>query len=449
MTLTEYNGKVKLPERYCEEMQELLQEDYPAYLQALEKEPVNALRVNNARIATEDFLSLFPYELERIPWIPNGFYLPEDCKASTHPYYYAGLYYLQEPSAMTPAHVLGAEEGEVILDACAAPGGKSGELSVRLGNSGCLLSNDLSVSRQSATRRHLERFGAKNVLITANDVLSLKESCQETFDRILLDAPCSGEGMFRRDPELIRSWEKRGPEAYATLQKELLKACAGMLKEGGRLVYSTCTFSVKEDEEVLAEVLSEHPELKLIPLQDPHFAPGVRKGLEGCARLYPHRLQGEGHFVALLQKDGERKASVFVKEAEQKLPDFFADVRAGALPGSVVKRGTRFYCTPALPFSRKGLRILNEGVFLGEEGRHGYEPSQALAMALKREDFARSVSFAAEDPRTLKYLRGETVTADSDLHGWVLVCVDGYPLGFAKAEGKTLKNKIDKGWRIV
>ena len=247
----------KLPELFIKNMQDLLQDEYPAYIESFNNERTYGLRVNTAKISVEDFLKISPFELEAIPWTSNGFFYDgEKYKPGRHPYYSAGLYYLQEPSAMTPAEIMPIEEGDFVLDTCAAPGGKSTELAAKLNGSGLLVSNDISNSRAQALLKNLEHFGVANTYVISEDLSKLSDKFANKFDKILIDAPCSGEGMFRKEPSIMKTWIELGNEYYVKLQKQITTSALKMLKDGGMLVYSTCTFSKLEDEEIIKHMLA-------------------------------------------------------------------------------------------------------------------------------------------------------------------------------------------------
>lgn len=472
-------NRIELPECYIEKMKELLGGEFQSYLDSFEAESVNGLRVNTGKISPEELKSMITCELEPVPWIPNGFYYPQEERLSKNVYYYAGLYYLQEPSAMTPASLLPVEPGDMVLDVCAAPGGKSTELGVRLKGKGMLVANDISNSRAKALLKNLELFGIPNICVTSESPEKLAGVFPEFFDKILVDAPCSGEGMFRRDKEMVKSWQEKGPDYYCEIQREIVEQAAAMLKPGGYLLYSTCTFDRNEDEGTVEELLRRHPEMELVKL--PIFD-GAAGGfsLEGCLRLFPHRIKGEGHFVALLQKTGnpertvsknssyggsgecvrlsERNVSVRFDtwsgrrlcEREPELASFldmmnleFEDSRL------VEKNGCVYYLPEGFPADSR-LRFLRTGLLVGELKKGRFEPSQALAMVLSPETFSNTVSFDGDDDRAVRYLKGETVSLtdrEGPVKGWCLVCVDGYPLGFAKGTGMSLKNKYYPGWR--
>lgn len=484
---------MELPVQFEKEMKSLLGEEYSSWLQSFEKENTcfRGLRVNTMKISPVEFLRKSFFALRPVPWTGNGFYLEGEERASRHPYYAAGLYYLQEPSAMTPAAALPVEEGDRVLDLCAAPGGKATELAARLRGTGLLVANDLSNSRAKALLKNLELFGAGNILVTSESPEKLNTWFEGFFDKILIDAPCSGEGMFRKEPSMMRDWEEKGPDYYRQIQKEIVLQAARLLRPGGLLLYSTCTFSVKENEETLLTLLRSEYGFRMLPLALPEavseygFAPGrpelisseakgeglteeEEKGLRLAVRLYPHRIEGEGHFAALLQK-GEKvqeektpcrkkgKSGRQNSMAGGNLPESFREFTS-LLKMSLDERrisfhdGRLYYLPEELAAENiRGLRFLRTGLYLGEiKGKH-FEPSQALAMFLKKEEVKRVLDFPAEDERALRYLKGESLEvediADSEEKGWTLVCVDGFPLGWGKLADGRLKNKYYPGWR--
>lgn len=449
---------MNLPSDYEQEMKELLGAELEAYKKSLELPVMQGLRVNTAKITCEEFEAIIPFSLEKVPWIPNGYFLKEEERASRHPYYFAGLYYLQEPSAMTPASRLPVEPGDYVLDLCAAPGGKATELGGRLMGEGMLLANDISSSRAKALLKNLEMAGIPNVCVTSEDPEVLERNFTGFFDKVLIDAPCSGEGMFHREPRMMEYWKERGPEAYVPVQKKLILQGARMLHGGGMLLYSTCTFSRKEDEEVIEHLLQEMPDMRLkeiLPYEG--FAEGA--GLEKCVRIFPHRMPGEGHFLALLEKsrEGSRpdKENLQTKKRKApKLPDCveeFLSLLSYPIDRENLKLDRdRLYLLPGQMEMPK-LRYLRTGLYLGDVKKNRFEPSQALAMALKPEEFVSCIRLEPEDVRTVKYLKGETLDV-SDLpvekqKGWQLICVRDYPLGFGKLAGGILKNKYYAGWR--
>ena len=305
---------MELPIEFLDSMKELLGEEYEAYLNSFNEKRVYGLRVNTSKISPEEFEKISPFPLTPIPWISNGYYYEGDQKPAKHPYYFAGLYYLQEPSAMTPANVLPIEEGDRVLDVCAAPGGKSTELAAKLNGTGLLVSNDISNSRAKALLKNLELFGISNALILSESPHKLVDRFPEYFDKILIDAPCSGEGMFRKEPAVIKSWLEKGTDFYAKLQREIVTYAVKMLKPGGMLLYSTCTFNPKENEGTIEYLLNLCPELSIVSVQNRYegFGEGLKKyapnvdNIEESIRIWPQRMQGEGHYLVLLKKEGEK-----------------------------------------------------------------------------------------------------------------------------------------------
>lgn len=429
-----------LPDKYLNAMKSLLKDEYDDYLACFDNPQIHSLRVNTSKISVDRFKEIFPYNLEQVPWCKDGFYF-DDLSISKHPYYYAGLYYLQEASAMLPAEVLPIEEGDIVLDACAAPGGKSLKLLDKLNNTGLLVSNDISISRANALLRNIERAGFSNYYVIAKDIIELEEHFPKYFDKILLDAPCSGEGMFRKDKALIESWKERDSEYFSPIQKRLIQACINMLKDGGKLVYSTCTFDVREDEEIIQYALDNNSNIKLLPIEK---YDGFKDANDGYGvKLFPHRIKGEGHYVCLLQKNGnshKRESRVMAKTDIS----FINELNKRFYDGIFEKINDYIYFLK--PINIKGIRVLRSGLLLGKETKYGFEPSQQLAMNLKINEYNNVLNLKSSDNLVEKYLKGETIETNSNLNGMVLVCVDDCPLGFAKAKNGVLKNKIDKGW---
>lgn len=448
---------MRLPEAFVTSMQKMLGSEYDDYRACFEEPKVQGLRVNTSKISVRDFLKITPFHLTPVPWTKNGFYYHGEEPVTRHPHYYAGLYYIQEPSAMLPASRLPIEPGDRVLDLCAAPGGKATELGARLSGMGLLVANDVSNSRAKGLLKNLELFGIGNMLVTSEAPEKLLQYFEGYFDKILIDAPCSGEGMFRRDPAMVKNWEEHGPEYYAGIQREIVKTAVKLLRPGGKLLYSTCTFSEMENEGTIRALLQLHPDMCLLPIEGYE---GFSKGrLPGSVRIFPHKVQGEGHFAALLQKAETVQGEAFCekKQKVRKLPEEL-DAFLARIPKLKEKeeqieiRENKAYLMPdALPGIR-GLRFLRTGLYLGECLKKRFEPSQALAMYLHMEDFPDTVSFSSEDSRTMRYLKGESVELTeaeaAGKKGWVLVGTDGFPLGWAKASNGMLKNKYYPGWRI-
>ena len=440
----------RLSEKYLNKMKELLGDEYDDYLNSFNEKRIHSLRVNNAKISNEEFERICPFKIKRIPWIENGYYFDENDRPSKHPYYYAGLYYLQEPSAMTPANVLPIEKGDIVLDACAAPGGKSLELASKLGDSGLLVSNDISVSRAYSLLKNLELGGHKNIYVMAEDISKLSKKFVKSFDKILIDAPCSGEGMLRKDPSIIKEWEDKGNEYYANLQKDIVKSAVSMLKDGGMMVYSTCTFDKSEDEDIVSYILSLDDDLKLERINEYEgFTRGI--DMDEAIRLYPHKLQGEGHFVALVKKDTPKTVTVKKKHVlkidSKEAEEFIKLIKRDFDDGYFEIINNNLYFIPEYDFEKKGLRILRSGLLMGEIKKHSFEPSMALVLNLKMNEFKNVINLSVDDKRVISYLKGETISVPEAKDGWVLVCVNGYSLGFGKMQSGIMKNKYAKEWR--
>lgn len=467
---------MKLPDEFTARMKVQLGEEFKAFMSCYESQGCAGLRINTAKVSADEFRSLTSFPLEEIPWVKNGFYYDRSEAVTRHPHYYAGLYYIQEPSAMLPASRLPIEAGDVVLDLCAAPGGKATELSAKLNGTGMLVANDVSPSRAKALYKNLALWGSPNCCITGETPEKLLKTFGCSFDKILVDAPCSGEGMFRKDEGLIDSWKERGPEYYAQLQKQILDSAVQMLKPGGMLLYSTCTFAKEEDEDVIASVLAKFPQMHLVQAER---AEGLAQGYapyEKCLRVWPHKVRGEGHFLALLKKEawedceaGKREQEEFelcLKEilaSQKKMPQELRDF-LGCLPERIWKNcvyeqiGEQCLLLPPYKLPKK-LRYLRTGVQAGTIKKGRFEPSQQLAMLLRAEDFLQSLSLPSEDMRLIRYLKGETVElsdeeeallkkASSKTGGWVLICVDGFALGWGKLANGSIKNKYYPGWRL-
>lgn len=471
-----------LPVEFTDRMRRILGEEYGAFEKSYEEARKYGLRVNTKKISPEEFERIAPFHLSRIPWIPGGYYYQEEDAPGRHPLYHAGLYYLQEPSAMTPASILKACPGDKVLDLCAAPGGKATALGAGLLGQGLLVANDISASRAKALLKNVEVFGIPNSYITNAAPARLQERFPEFFDKILVDAPCSGEGMFRKDPDVIRAWYPGKPEECAKTQRDIILRAADMLRPGGYLLYSTCTFAPVENEEVIRYLLEQQPELELqeIPFRE-GFSPGLN-GLEKCVRLWPHRISGEGHFLALLRKKEKAEEGFFHGTCEAReeawqtreerklgknraagkkrggegqrraLEGFLSEVRWNWESDRLeIRNGQVYYISGLLP-KGGGIPFLRNGLYLGEVKKERFEPSQSFAMALRKEEYPAVLDFTWQDGRIIRYLRGETIEISpgesSRESGWQLVCVNGYPLGWGKLVNGLLKNKYHAGWRM-
>lgn len=454
------------PVSFTEKMKNILQNEYEDFLKGYDRTRHYGLRVNRTKLTTEQFQRMCTYDLKPVPWIDNAFEYEDSVSPAKHPYYFAGLYYLQEPSAMTPANLLPITPGERVLDLCAAPGGKATELGAKLNHQGLLVANDISNSRAKALLKNIELFGIPNILVTSEPPERLAERFPAFFDKILIDAPCSGEGMFRKNPGMMKDWETYGPKHYSELQRSIVPHALRMLKPGGMLLYSTCTFSPEENEGTVRFMLGLDSDLEVVDIPNRYegFAPGrpelIENGTEDlkkCVRIWPHKMNGEGHFIALLRKNAKEEPSVKKDKPRREKPlpplleEFLKDCTYPVKGGDLEIQEDRVYLMPEGIKGLKGLRFLRSGLLLGTLTKDRFEPSQAFAMVLKKEQYRAVIDLSSLDHRVIRYLKGETIEVD-DLplkrpKGWQLVCVDGYPLGWGKLVNGSLRNKYLPGWR--
>lgn len=466
-----------LPQSFLDSMKEILGEDYEAFLTGFDGQRQYGLRVNTLKMNLEEFERIAPFHLKKVPWISNGYFYEAEDAPAKHPFYSAGLYYLQEPSAMTPASRLKVQPGERVLDLCAAPGGKATELGAALQGEGLLVANDINTARARALLRNLELFGISNSFVTNEPPHVLAERFPEFFHKIMVDAPCSGEGMFRKNPAVVDSWQEKGPEYFSKLQREIIVQAADMLLPGGMMFYSTCTFSPLENEKTITHLLKERPDMEVIPMEDYEgFAEGLTsyrgevfdESCKLCRRIWPHKMSGEGHFMALLHKKSGTQQQVQqtvsqssiwwekckgLNKEQKAAEDFFSHVNIAYDGKRIDVRGDNLYYLPAPKYDGRGLHFLRNGLFMGEFKKKRFEPSQPFALALHAQDFDQVLDFPADDERLSRYLRGETldvsdlIAGEKKRKGWQLVMVAGHPLGFGKLVNNNLKNKYPAGWR--
>ncbi len=427
-----------LPDAFLQRMQTQLGQEYPQYLNALERPRAVALRFNplkGKRPAVE-------FTGEKVMWEKQGFYYDPVFRPGLHPYHEAGVYYLQEASAMAPVTLLDPQPGERICDLCAAPGGKTTQIAGRMAGEGFLLCNEIVPKRATILSRNIERMGVANAVVTNTSPKMLAQRYSGYFDRVLVDAPCSGEGMFRKEEAAVTDWSEETVRMCARRQLDILHSAADLVRAGGRLVYSTCTFAPEENEQVIEEFLRLHPEFQPEQVDAPWFTPGPN----GSFRLWPHKLLGEGHFAAVLRKTQAREHDV-AQEKGQKLPSQFAEfARAMDIqlpPGKAVFFGNSLYWAPEAMPDIRDMKVLRPGLELGEVKKDRFIPAHALALWLK--NAANVCDYAAESPQIKAYLHGETLPCDCT--GWCLVTVDGYSIGWGKGDGNILKNHYPKGLR--
>ena len=425
-----------LPEQFLNRIKGQLGAEYPAFMESLERPRAVALR-----FAPGKEVKNLPFVGTPVPWEPLGYYYDPEARPGLHPYHECGVYYLQEASAMSAVALLDPQPGERVCDLCAAPGGKSTQIAGRLGGEGLLVCNEFSPKRAKILSQNIERMGVANAIVTNGDTAVLAKKLPGFFDRVLVDAPCSGEGMFRKEEAAVTDWSEETVEMCARRQQEIMANAAHLVRPGGRLVYSTCTFAPAENEELIAWFLETFPEFTPKEVAAPWFAPGPN----GSFRLWPHKLLGEGHFVAVLEKQGGEEAESCLKgEKPPKEWESFAKELGIRLPeGKFISFGKNLYYVPMETPELSGLRVLRAGLSLGEVKKGRFEPDHALALWLG--NTAPSVSFPADSFEVKAYMHGETVAAKHK--GWCVFCVDGFGLGWAKGDGTILKNHYPKGLR--
>lgn len=465
-----------LPKAFLREMEDLLGYEYQAFLDSYRDEKTSAIRVNTLKLPIERFkdLGLFNIDFERdkISWAEEGYYLSGDVNPGKNPLHDAGAYYIQEPSAMSVVGQTPISEGDRILDLCAAPGGKSTYILSRLNHKGLLVSNEINPSRIRALGENLERFGAVNSIITNSDSSNLLTFFKGFFDKIFIDAPCSGQGMFRKDDFAIEDWSQDKVDECVAIQRQLIRDAYQMLRAGGMIIYSTCTFTRQENEAIIEDFLGDYPDANLLDMD----------------RIWPHRDRGEGHFCARItkkaDKQGDQEAQdsdllAFDKDShrdssresakkskkkqkskaksnrknqeylglyEDFATDYLIDggLRKLLEPGLAVKE-ERLHYQP-LDYDLRGLNVLRSGLFIGEFKKNRFEPAHSLAMALKPSDVKNTIDFANDSDEIRAYLRGESIGTGQS-RGWVLVSVEGVSLGWGKESNGILKNKYPKGLR--
>ena len=422
---------MNLPQEFLTRMQKRLGTAYPAFLRCYDAPPVRGVRANLLKCSAQAFKDLAPFADESVPWAEGGFYTASE-KLGHMPAHHAGLFYVQEPSAMCAAPLLDAKPGERVLDLCAAPGGKTTQLAAAMRGEGVLVANEYIYDRARILSQNVERLGVKNCAVISADTAALAKKLPAYFDKILVDAPCSGEGMFRKDAGAIAEWSEENVERCISRQREILDNAAEMLAGGGSLVYSTCTFETGENEEQIAQFLARHPDFVL---KEQHL-------------LLPHEVRGEGHFAALLQKtQGDRlDAPAFPhtcpRAAERAWTEFAQEFFLKVPEGTLTAAGERLYLLPQGLPALAG-NVLRAGLELGSFDGKRFTPAHALAMAAKEGDVR--LTFALSDADCVRWLRGETLPCEGK--GWGIVTWRSYPLGLCKAAGGTLKNHYPKGLR--
>ena len=427
-----------LPEAFLNRVQKQLGPEFPEFMESLERPRAVALRYNPLKGGRP----ALPFTQEGVPWEPEGFYYDPESRPGLHPYHEAGIYYLQEASAMAPVSLLDPQPGERICDLCAAPGGKSTQIAGRMKGQGFLLCNEWSPKRAKILSRNIERMGVANALVTNENVETLADRFSGWFDRVLIDAPCSGEGMFRKEEAAVEDWSQETVEMCARRQADILQYGSKLVRPGGRLVYSTCTFAPEENEMVVEGFLESHPEFVAEQIECPWFEAGEN----GSFRMWPHKLRGEGHFAAVLRRMDGDDGSV-AAAAGEKLPkpwvEFAKDMGIKLPEGKLITFGQNLYWVREEMPELRRLKVLRPGLELGMVKKDRFEPAHALALWLR--DAARIHRLSAQSKEMAAYLHGETVPGNQ--RGWCLVMADDYSIGWGKGDGNCLKNHYPKGIR--
>ena len=447
----------ELPVEFARRMKDLLgEEEYRLYEESFQESAVRAFRVNTEKISVEDFSKIDPFSSEPIPYVETGFYLNYD-KVGNHPFHHAGMIYVQDPGAMATAECLAIDPDWWILDMCAAPGGKSSQLRNKLGENGILISNEIIHSRCKILTGNMERLGFRNSATTCFDPARIAALFPETFDMIMVDAPCSGEGMFRKEEIAIKEWSIENVAHCAQRQKGILEHAAAALRPGGYIVYATCTFSLEENEMVVDDFLQKHPDYELIPVQEVvkrHTSDGI--SFEGCKcanlhearRFYPHRSRGEGQFMAVLHDTRPYVPHAAAKKLPGKIDPVVIDFLKDTLVSYDIEQvslcnGNPVYAAPAL-VPDKGVAF-SCGVTIGEVRKNYVQPHHQFFMAMGSQ-FKRKIELAPDSAELERYLRGEEIPVDCE-NGWAVITTNGCSVGGTKVVSGRAKNHYPKGLR--
>lgn len=449
---------MNLPEKFEERMKNMLQSEYNNFVKAMDETPVfTGIRVNTHKTgAKEAVLSEFG-DLEVVPWCKDGFYVDKSKISGNHPYHIAGLFYFQEPSAMSTVSALPIESDDYILDLCAAPGGKATQAGALLGKNGLLVANEIVKKRANILSDNIERFGLTNAIVTNETPQKLAEKYPKFFDKIIVDAPCSGEGMFRKEPQAVDEWSVPHTVSCGTRQKHILDCAMEMLKGDGYIVYSTCTFAPEENEQVCAYML-ENYNVELVEMQNLEMLSEGKKewsnsnyDMAKTRRIFPNKNKGEGHFVALFRSLGETEKleskSKIDKagEAEKLYRQFEKEFLNTKLDGEFCLFGENLYLKPKNVDIDK-IKVVRAGVHLGIYRKNRFEPSHSLCIALEKKDFKNALNFSCDSEELKKYLMGNTI--DCNRKGWCVVTVNNFPIGWGKASNGILKNHFPKYMRL-
>ncbi|MBR0507937.1 MAG: RsmB/NOP family class I SAM-dependent RNA methyltransferase [Clostridia bacterium] len=421
----------RIPEAFLRRMERQLGAEFPAFSAALDEPPKKALQINTRKTDRETLAKLLNLSLPPLAENPDGAAVPFDFNPNATPLHAAGLFYMQEATAQAPVAALMLPDEPVVLDLCAAPGGKSAQLAAKM-RGGVLVANEIVPSRAETLAGNLERMGVTNAIVTNAEPHPLCERLRERCDAVLVDAPCAGEAMFRKDEQAVRDWSEEHVLTCAVRQRAILDDAANAVKPGGQLLYATCSFSPQENEETAQWFLDRHPGFSLVSTR----------------RLYPHTSAGEGQFYALFRCSGERAPSVFSHGKSDRIPAFDAFRDLVRLPEGTLRllKDGRVLLVPPAPFALDGVRILRAGLLLGEVKGARFEPAHALALAGGTTPFRNVCALGFDE--AMRYLHGETLQKEAE-KGFGAATYEGYALGLYKASDGMLKNRLPKGLRLM
>ena len=501
---------MNLPEKFVTRMKDMLGDEYEEFEKSYDNERTYSFRINPLKY-NKHFWELneitLPFELKQIPWASEGFFTDRNSMPGKHPLHEAGAYYIQEPSAMSVVSLLEPEPGDIVCDLCAAPGGKSTQIAGRLEGRGLLVSNEIFNARAKILSQNIERLGVANAVVCNESPDRMAEHFSDFFNKIVVDAPCSGEGMFRKDETAIQEWSPENVEECAKRQQMILECADKMLKKDGVMVYSTCTFAPYENEDMLISFLRSHPEYEVQSWKNYRMSEGSsglesgreefvadslkplsdkeKEAVAGALRLWPHKIDGEGHFVVRLhkkktaeesdslqkekaaekknnkkQKKGKSSDTGLTKTEKQEIQRFIDDIlceNPGGFNGEIfsglksgnceklVYFGDELYLLPEYIDSVSGIKVLRAGLHVATRKKNRFEPAHAFAKALSDDNARQHIECDFEMAQ--RYIHGETINCSASFKGWTLVCYEGCSLGWAKAAGGVLKNHYPKGLR--
>ncbi|WP_210489752.1 methyltransferase RsmF C-terminal domain-like protein [Rufibacter aurantiacus] len=445
-----------LPAPFQTRMQTQLGEAYPAFADALNQPSPTSIRVNRAKMP-------LPTSLPQVPWTETGFYLSMRPSFTLDPMFHGGAYYVQEASSMFLEQALrqsvNLSEPLAVLDLCGAPGGKSTHIASLLSEESLLVANEVIKPRANILAENIQKWGSGNVVVTNNDPSHIGQ-LTGFFDVMVVDAPCSGEGMFRKDPDAVNEWSEANVKLCSERQRRILMDVWDALKPGGVLIYSTCTYNLEENEENLAW-LSKQQDAKSISLQlqpDWGITETELEGMHGY-RFYPHRTQGEGFFLAAVRKTGGDEARAYRKSKRPFLVS--ASKQEKALVQDWLKEPQNWELVKhketlrALPQAwmleleqlYENLRVVYGGIEVAEVMKNNAKPLPALALSqhVSEDTFPRAEVDLAT---ALKFLHREDIVLENSANGWVLVQFNGVALGWGKKLQNRVNNHYPKEWRI-